>query len=116
MSTGPSAAVRALVIAREDGCCARCGLRGGDHVWPPHQIHHRRPRGMGGTSRKDTNSPAALLYLCASCHARTESRRAEALDRGLLVRQTQDPAAVPVLYRSVWVLLRPDGTTERTAA
>jgi 5-methylcytosine-specific restriction enzyme A len=111
--TGPTASVRALVIAREQGCCARCS-RPGDNAWPPHQVHHRRCRGMGSTRRPESNGPANLLLLCDACHRGVESYRALALADGLLVRQSHDPAAVPVRYRGAPVLLHPDGTLTPT--
>jgi 5-methylcytosine-specific restriction enzyme A len=69
---------------------------------------------MGGTKRADSNGPAALLYLCDGCHRGTESYRALAFADGLLVRQSHDPAAVPVRYRGSPVLLHPDGTVTPT--
>ena len=94
--TGPSKAVQDLVHARSGGLCERCGDSGGE------QIHHRRPRGMGGTRRESTNLPSALLDLCQPCHAWVETTgrsNGESYRKGFLVRQAQDPAAVPVHYR-----------------
>jgi len=90
--TGPSAAVRDEVYERAGYRCERCGDADG-----PFEVHHRRPRGMGGSRREDTNSPANLLLLCTRCHLWTESNRATALERGYLVPQGQDPATVPVI-------------------
>lgn len=107
--TGPSLRTRAAVIGRCLGLCERCGknLNG-----QPYSIHHRRPRGMGGTTREDANSPSNLLVLCGSgvtgCHGWIESRRSEAFEDGLLIRQTDDPAAIPVLLERGWVLLTDD--------
>jgi hypothetical protein len=64
---------------------------------------------MGGTRRKDAGAPSNLLRLCGSGttgdHGWIERHRAEAYERGLLVRQHETPAAVPVLLRVGWVLL-----------
>lgn len=97
--TGFSRTVRAIIIGRSDGWCERCG---GDRAF---EQHHRRPRGAGGTRRPESNLPSNGLNLCPACHRRVESHRAEAYEHGWLVRQTDDPAAVPVLYRGTWVLL-----------
>ena len=108
-STGPSPAVRALVWERDSGCCVRCGLRGGDHVWPPHALHHRRPRGAGGSRLEDTNSPANLVTVCSPCHDWIESQRMLAGVHGLLLHQASDPGAIAIRYRGRWVLLTHDG-------
>lgn len=54
---------------------------------------------MGGTSDPLANAPANLLALCGSgtvgCHGWIESHRNSALTRGLLLRQAEDPLAVP---------------------
>ena len=110
-NTGPSRKVRDLVREREGDACARCGLRDGGHVWPRHQIHHRRPRGLGSSRAADTNDPPNLVLLCAlACHGFVESYRAQATMDGWLVRQGHDPATVPVLYRGSWRLLEADGS------
>lgn len=115
-NTGPDVATVALVVERDRGCCARCGrhvasgVRGRD--W---SVQHRRARGAGGTRRVDTNSPAALILLCGSastgCHGHAESHRAEAREFGWAVRQSDDPAVMPVLHavHGGWVLLTPAG-------
>ena len=108
-NTGPSLAVRELVRSRDGYACARCGMRDGEHVLPRHQIHHRRPRGMGGTSRDDTNSPANLILLCAECHALIESYRVHAFAAGWLVRQGHDPAMTTLAYKGRPVLLNHAG-------
>lgn len=100
--TGPTQKVRDLVHGRDRGCVA-CGET---YLL---QVHHRRPRGAGGTRREDSNQPANLILLCLSCHAWTESQRETALDRGLLVPQNQTPAAVPLLRHGEWSYLTDDG-------
>lgn len=103
--TGPTQDVRMIIINRADTCCERCGIRLASAMQRAlgYSIHHRRPRGMGGTSRTDANSPANLLLLCGSgttgCHGWVEANREAALEQGFLVRQGDDPAAVPV---AVW--------------
>jgi len=110
--TGPAADVRRLVIARANGCCERCGKT----VTGQYSIHHRKPRGMGGTKDPAINSPANLLLLCGSatspdgCHTAVERFRASAVTTGFVVAQSADPEAVPVKMRNGWWLLRSDGT------
>lgn len=101
--TGPSPKARRVVLDRAGGCCEVCGvlLHDGTTFIGAHSVHHRRPRGSGGSSRADTNAPSNLLLLCGSattpggCHAHIEGHRAEALVYGWLVPQGGDPAAVP---------------------
>jgi 5-methylcytosine-specific restriction protein A len=97
--TGFSAAVRTTIRQRADGHCERCGLQRGT------EIHHRRPRGMGGTNRPETNTPSAGGLLCGDCHRWAESHRAAAMNHGWLVRQHHQPADIPVKYRDSWVYL-----------
>ncbi|MEV5819237.1 hypothetical protein AB0L22_08690 [Micromonospora haikouensis] len=113
--TGPTADVVAAVVAR-DARCVRCGgvLTGARGVgW---SVQHRRARGVGGTRRDDTNQPHNLILLCGSavdgCHGHVEQHRVEARDFGWAIRQTDDPAEVPVLHAAHgWVLLTPAGGT-----
>lgn len=99
MSRGPSRATLDLVWARDGSACFVCGrplVRGGGG----YSVHHRRPRGMGGSRDRVTGSAANLVLLCGSgtdgCHGLVESRRAWALGAGLLLRQSGDPRSVPV--------------------
>lgn len=78
------------VIARDMGACARCG-RHVAHLergiaW---SIHHRRPRGAGGTSLAWVDEAANQIILCGSgttgCHGWVESNRSEARAQGFLV-------------------------------
>lgn len=96
--TGFTKKVRDLVEERAGWWCERCGFV----EWQ--QIHHRRPRGMGGSHRDDDN-PSAALAVCVTCHADIETHRAEAREWGFLVPQHRNPAEVPVLRRGSWVLL-----------
>lgn len=76
---------------------------------PAVQIHHRRPRGMGGSKRVETNSPSNGLAACERCHSHVESHRLEALEHGWVVPQHQDPRIKPVLVRGFKVYLDDDG-------
>lgn len=93
--------VETMVIVRDLGCCARCGR----HVvhlergvaW---SIHHRRPRGAGGTSLAWVNAAANLIVLCGSgttgCHGWIESNREVAKEAGWLISQNGRLTAVEV--------------------
>lgn len=117
-STGPTPAVRALVVERAGGACELCREPLGD-VW---SLHHRLPRRMGGTRRGWINSPSNLLAVCGTgttgCHGYIEIHRVEALGCGWLLPDGQHPDQVSVLLprptlrghvaRERW--LHPDGT------
>jgi 5-methylcytosine-specific restriction protein A len=124
--TGPSRAQRAAVVDRSHGYCEICGRLlfdiNEDPVGFPYSFHHRQPRGMGGTSRPEINSPANLLLLCGDattpggCHAHVEQNRTRAYANGWLVRASVDPATVPVLLEGDdRYLLTDDGCRELVA-
>lgn len=79
-----------LIIDRDQGCCARCGKHVTDlergRAW---SIHHRRPRGRGGTSLAWVNGAANLIVMCGSgvtgCHGEVESHRAQGRMDGYLI-------------------------------
>lgn len=90
--TGPDRATRDLVLERDSGCVI-CGK--GPYGL---QVHHRKPRRMGGRSDAAINGPANLVSVCREDHEWLESNRAEALDMGLLLHESEDPERVPVLH------------------
>jgi 5-methylcytosine-specific restriction protein A len=98
--TGFPPEVKATIRSRAQNLCEICGQHTSDCV-----AHHRRPRGMGGTRRPESNGAAAGLWLCAMCHHRVESYRYDAFEQGWLVRQSHDPADVSVMRRGVRVYL-----------
>lgn len=108
-NTGPDVDIRMRVLWRDAYECVRCGET--LHERRAHHIHHRRPRGMGGTCRDDANAMTNLLSLCVDCHTHIESRRAEGYESGWLVSQCSDPAQVACLVGrgSRWVYLTADG-------
>lgn len=70
-------------------------------------IHHRRPRGMGGTKRLDVHTLAGLVNTCGhgtiGCHRYVEINRGWAERRGLLVAKEgllSDPRLVPLVLPS----------------
>ncbi len=101
--------LRNLVLMR---CDARCEVSG-DPLQPGRwSLHHRRPRGMGGSKDPGTNTLANLLAVTGDgtrgVHGWIESHREAAVTHGWIVRQGQDPAATPItLYSGRRVLLDP---------
>lgn len=92
--------------ARTPACLA--GPRGTLETLPRSRvsIHHRQPRGAGGTSRPDAHSLDRLLIVCghgsAGCHGHLENaERGDAYDRGLLVRRgVTAPRDIPLVLTS----------------
>jgi hypothetical protein len=118
--TGPSAAVRKLVLERDGWRCFCCGR---SVLSREYSLQHRQARKIGGTSRPEINSPANLVVLLGSatteCHGRVESRREEAARLGYSLRSWQKPETTPVFHHRLgWVLLDDDGgmTPYRRAA
>lgn len=74
-------------------------------------IHHRSPRGMGGTSRPDINDLGNLMWCCgdgvAGCHGWvTCGEVTEASRRGLVLRPGHpDPGDHPVILGSGRIVL-----------
>jgi 5-methylcytosine-specific restriction protein A len=110
-TTGFPPEVKATIRSRAQNLCERCGQHTSDCV-----AHHRRPRGLGGSRREDTNQPANAGWLCGACHNIVESHRAQAYEEGWLVRQSQSPVDVPVLRRGVFVWLDNFGGLKKVAA
>ena len=111
--TGPARDVRELVKERDAGLCVRCGA-------PAGSVHHRRPRGQGGTHGAESdriNQPSWLLCLCGSgvtgCHGWVESNRAKARVLGYLIPHNGAPLdaeAVPVRTLAGWRRFPNDGS------
>lgn len=103
-----SAKLRAAVLDRDGHRCVRCGIAL-DQAWT-YSIHHRTPRGMGGSKR--ANTMPNLITLCGSgvtlCHGWIESHRDAARDLGYLVRRGHDPATTPVLIAGRGLVLLDD--------
>jgi hypothetical protein len=112
------AAIVQQLLVRSGGRCEARGphcLAGPDGTLatlPRYQVsvHHRLPRGMGGTSLPTVHALPRLLLVCGDgvrgCHGWIERNRAAATARGLLVRHgVDDPAVVPVTLWSGRVVL-----------
>lgn len=109
--------IEAMLMIRSG---SRCEIRSPACLAGPHgdltglprerrSIHHRRPRGMGGTRRADIHSLAMLINTCGhgtiGCHWWTETHRDWAVGRGLLlpkvgVAEVSDPTLVPLVLPS----------------
>lgn len=104
MSLAAAARLHQQIRERDAGLCARCG-----RPCPPGagSVHHRRPRGMGGSRDPLTNDPSNLVLLCGSgttgCHGYLEAFRSESLETGWLLRQGADPRTSPVLVGGRWM-------------
>ena len=97
-STGPDLRTRQGVIDRDRRACRRCGD-------PMAHIHHRRPRGMGGSKHDPRiNAPSNLVCLCETCHRRVEAHPAESFEAGWRVRRSHDPESVPLSLLDGWEL------------
>jgi 5-methylcytosine-specific restriction protein A len=103
---------RTLIKHRSGGRCELCGARAESG-----QIHHRLPRGMGG-SRKDRKkgSCANGLWLHAACHERVERNRETSLHYGWLLLSGQNPTKEPVKLFDGWWLLDVDGQMTKVDA
>lgn len=115
-----SKATVALIVRRDGNCCALCGgpisgARGFD--W---SVHHRCPRGQGGTSLDWVGSAANGLLLhghgTAGCHGWVESHREKAKGDGFLLPRNGRGTALELPVRHAvhgWVVLDAVGGMER---
>lgn len=103
--TGPDPTTRGIVLARDD---MRCVITGDPVLNAPYSIHHRLPRGRGGT-----NVAANLIVLSGTgatgAHGEVESHRQIAYEYGWLLRTGDNPERVPVKYHDGWWLLDNQG-------
>lgn len=102
--TGPDTQTRMWVWWRAGNTCERCGL---DSI--SMDVHHRQPRGLGGSSDPAINAVSNLVLLCRPCHAEIESARLAAIADGWLVPRPTDPVRVPIHHRRGLTLLTPTG-------
>jgi len=101
-----STRIREHIKNRAHGACEVCGFRIGYSA----QIHHRKPRGMGGTKSEASGSISNGLYVHAKCHTVIESNREKAMSDGFLMYQNDEPENVPVKLWYGWHYLNGDGT------
>ena len=103
--------MRELVAIRDGHRCARCNV---SILNQPSSVHHRKPRGMGGTKDPRANDPRNLIRLCGTgttgCHGWVESNRHEARSTGWLI-QSYDGLDLPMITTTGdRIELRIDGT------
>ena len=116
MADGVSKKVAELVIERDRGqCVARVtherGAKSGE------QIHHRKPRRMGGTTEEWINQPANLIYVCRACHDHIESHRQQSLAMGWLIAGRDQAWNTPLRYaKDGFMYLTNDGKILRFLA
>ena len=101
--------IRKTVLSRDGNMCLRC-------LEPAAHVHHRRPKGMGGTSDEVIKYGLAnLVSVCFSCHELIHRRPALAYETGFLVHAWDNPEAIPLRVGSYSQLLKlsVDGGIER---
>lgn len=121
----PTKATVAAVLERDQRCCVVCGMptngiRG--YGW---SIHHRQPRGMGGSKAPHINAASNLVVVCGhgtyGCHGEIERHRADSERIGILVRRPWKPVERPVFItgpafpNGSMVYLTDDGRYSTTA-
>lgn len=81
---------RKQALARDEYTCRRC-LR------PAADVHHRRVKGMGGTSDAEISFGLAnLISACRECHEHIHAHPAESYELGWLVHSWEDPEDIPI--------------------
>lgn len=109
-------ALRDLLFKRANGCCE---VSGRPLDFDTFDLHHRRNKGMGGTTRPDTDLPSNLLALDPIVHnggpGSVHGGRARAESRGWLIPKlsTEPLHMVPAFVYSFggwrWCLLAATG-------
>lgn len=103
-------ASRNIVHERDQGRCQMCGIYITDGNGA---VHHRTPKGMGGSALLE--SPANLVTLCGrtnveGCHGKAHSNPQWARNHGWIVSRNFNPEDIPVDTVDGWVLLSDDGS------
>lgn len=84
------AKVRKEALARDDYHCRRC-------LKPATDVHHRKLKGMGGTSNRDVAFGLPnLVSLCRECHTYIHAHPQYGYESGFLVHSWDDPAEIPI--------------------
>jgi hypothetical protein len=83
--------VRRLVAGRDYGLCVHCSQ-------PAEHQHHRRIKGMGGSTAPHADCCCVIISVCAPCHEWLHANRREAEAEGLIIpRATPKPWLLPVM-------------------
>lgn len=90
--------VRFQVFYRANYRCEKCDGGPDTFGW---SVHHRVPRGMGGSRNEQLHLPANLILLCGSgvtgCHGWVESNRDKARERGFLLTKVESAEEIPFI-------------------
>jgi 5-methylcytosine-specific restriction protein A len=92
---------RRIILARDCGKCLRCLGEACD-------VHHRKPKGMGGASAETEFGLANLVSLCRDCHSFCHLEPSLAYKTGFLVHSWEDPAEIPLKVGSYSHVIRLD--------
>lgn len=94
VSEGAWEYVKRVVRSRDNSRCQKCqkNLKTPD-------VHHRKPKQMGGSDSGTTYGLANLVSLCRNCHSWAHENPIAAMDLGLLLSQSVEPEEEPVLVR-----------------
>lgn len=113
MTTGFPPKVRDMILERagRQGDYVRCERSG---IWKPIeliQIHHRIPRGSGGTRRPEVNQAANGIAISLEAHAWIENNRLASREEGLLISKLsgQQPCNISLKLHHGWVMLDNEG-------
>lgn len=92
--------VVAEVEERAGWACEACGAT----VSGKPDLHHRKARGIGGTSEEDLDVATNIIRIHPRCHAWIHAHPRVGREHGWIVRRGDDPAQVevkvnPSLYR-----------------
>lgn len=113
-SAGIPDKVRKALAVRSGGMC-EIGSAGctGLAVDPS----HRKKTGNGGRKPEAAvrhHVLSNLLHACRGCHSLLHSFPANAYWRGWMLRENEEPTAVPAMHRGIWVLLDDSGAVTPT--
>lgn len=103
--------LRIALAFRSEG---RCEIQAAGCSGVATDLSHRKKVGAGGRKGAAARAHHVLtncLAACRTCHSNCHAAPAAAYWRGWMLREHEDPRAVPCLYRGLWVLLADDGST-----
>lgn len=86
VSDGAWEFAKRVVRGRDKDTCVKCR-----HRKPSLDVHHRKPKQMGGADALTTYGLANLISLCRNCHSWVHQHPAEAMELGLMLSQSADP-------------------------
>lgn len=102
-------AARRIVHNRDAGRCLMCGFVVTHRL---RSVHHRTPKGMGGSALLE--SPTNLVTLCGlgnadGCHGKAHSNPEWARNHGWIVSRSLNPTEIPIDMYDGWFTLTDDG-------